>query len=136
MDTVKLSFDDCPYKCNNGQIMDYNLRKLIPCPHCSEKRKELADEGLAETEFGDIESLPRILGINNQYLRAKFVYDSLIPEGELVFIEEESVKRQKDVLEDIYLGLSVGELPSRSYCIGLGNKGRIDRLAYPLLAKA
>lgn len=136
MSVAKLSFDDCPYHCNNGQIMDYGLRRLVPCPHCSEKRKELAEEGLAETELGDIESLPSILGINNQYLRAKFVYDSLIPEGELVFLEEESVKRQKDVLEDIYLGLTIGELPSKSYCIGLGNKGRVDRLAYPLLAKA
>lgn len=136
MDNIKMSYDDCPYHCNNGQVFDYQLKKLTPCPHCSEKRKELAEEGLAETECGDIESLPSILGINNQYLKAKFVYDGLIPEGELIFIEEESVQRQKDVLEDIYLGLTVGETPDKSYCIGLGNKGRIDRLAYPLLAKA
>lgn len=133
---ISMKFEDCPYHCNNGKILDSDIRKLVPCPHCSEKRKELADEGLAENEMGELDSLPRILGINNQYLKTKFVYDAVIPEGEGVFLEEESVKRQSDALEEIYLGLAVGELPARSYCIGLGNKGRVDRLAYPLLAKA
>lgn len=133
---MKLGYDNCPYHCSNGQVFDYQLRKMIPCPSCSEKRKELADEGLAESEDGDIKPLARILGIDNPYLKAKFIYGSVIPEGERIFLEEDSVKRQKDVLEDIYLGLSIGELPSRSYCIGLGNKGSIDKLAYPLLAKA
>lgn len=133
---VKMSYDDCPYHCNNGKLFDYELKKMIPCPHCSEKRKDLAKEGLAEDESGELLSLPSILGIENQYLKAKYVYDAIIPEGERIFLEEESLKRQSEVLEEIYLGLSVGELPDRSYCIGLGNKGRIDRLAYPLLAKA
>ena len=130
------SFDNCPYHCNNGVILDTSIRKLIPCPHCSEKRKALANEGLAEIENGDLVSLPTILGINNQYLKTKFVYDSIIPEGERLFIEEDSLKFQSDVCNDIYLGLTVGELPSRSYCIGLGYKGMVDRFAYPLLAKA
>lgn len=136
MSDLKMSFDDCPYHCNNGQILDYNTRTLIPCPHCSEKRKELASEGLAEVENGDIISLPTVLGINNKYLKTKFVYESVIPEGERIFLEEESLKLQEDICEEIYLGLSVGELPNKSYCIGLGNKGRIDRFAYPILAKA
>lgn len=133
---VKLKFEDCPYNCNNGKILDYEVRKLVDCPHCSSKRKELAQDGLAEDENGDLTSLPRILGIESKYLSTRFVYDSVIPEGERVFLEEESLKRQSDVLEEIYLGLGVGELPDRSYCIGLGNKGRIDKLAYPLLSKA
>lgn len=133
---VKMRYDDCPLNCTNGEIMDYQLRKLIPCPHCSAKKKELADKGLAEDDSGELLSLPTILGINNQYLKAKFIYDSVIPEGERIFLEDDSLKRQREVLEDIYLGLTVRELPERSYCIGLGNKGRIDRLAYPMLAKA
>lgn len=133
---IKLSYNECPYHCTNGKVMDYKLVKLIPCPYCSEKRKQLADEGVAETELGDLESLPKILGIDNQYLRAKFVYDAVIPEGEKIFLDEESLNRQKDILDDIYLGLTVGQLPDKSYCIGIGNKGKIDRLAYPLLAKA
>ena len=133
---VKMKYDDCPYYCNNGKVFDYAIRKLVTCPHCGDRREELIKQGLAESEDGDIEPLYRILGINNRYLEAKFVYDSVVPEAERLFLEEESVKRQKELLEEIYLGLTVGELPDKSYCIGLGNKGRIDRLAYPWLAKA
>ena len=133
---MKLGFDDCPYHCNNGKLMDYNLMKLVPCPHCTEKRKELAKEGVVETDEGELKSLHDILGIKNKYLNAKFVYEAVIPDGERVFIEEDSLNRQKEVLEGIYSGLILGELPDRSYCIGLGIKGRIDRLAYPFLTKA
>lgn len=130
------SLEDCPYHCNNGKLMDYELKKIVPCPYCSEKKNELAKDGLAEDTDGSIISLPTMLGINNKYLNSKFIYESVIPDGEKVFLEEESVKKQGEVLEDIYLGLGVGELPERSYCIGLGYKGSIDRVAYPLLAKA
>ena len=133
---IKLNFEDCPYKCNNGKIFDYRLKKEIICPHCGDKRETLAKEGLVEDDLGQLQSLPRVLGIDNKYLQTRLVYDTVIPEGERVFLEDESVENQKEVIEDIYLGLSIGQLPSRSYCIGLGNKGRVDRLAYPLLAKA
>lgn len=133
---LKSKFDDCPYHCNNGKVLDYELRKLVPCPHCSERKSELARQGLGENSDGDIEPLCRILGVNNPYLEARFVYDSVVPEEERVFLDEDSVSRQKDLLEEIYLGLTVGELPDNSYCFGLGNKGRVDRFAYPMLAKA
>lgn len=133
---VRVKFDDCPYNCSNGEVADYETRRMIPCPHCSERRKELAKEGLAENEKGDIKPLHRLLGVDNKYLEAKFVYDSVIPEGERLFLDDESLKRQESVLEDIYLGLTVGQLPEKSYCIGIGIKGRIDRLVYPFLAKA
>ena len=133
---LKMSYDDCPNKCNNGEIFDYELKKFVKCPHCAEKRRQLAKEGMAEVDGGSLVTLPTILGINNKYLNTEFEYDALIPEGERIFLEDESIKRQKEVLEEIYLGLAVAELPDKSYCIGLGNKGRIERLAYPLLAKA
>lgn len=133
---ISLKYDDCPYGCHNGKIFDYELRKNIICPYCGSKREELARQGLAENDEGDIKPLHRLLGIENKYLEAKFVYESVVPEAERLFIEEESLDRQKELLDDIYLGLTVGELPDMSYCIGLGNKGRVDRFAYPLLAKA
>lgn len=133
---IKYSYDDCPYHCNNGMVLDEGLRKLVPCPHCSSKRQKLADEGVVELDTGDRESLHRILGVDNEYLTAKLVYDAVVPEGERLFLEEESVDRQRDVLEELYLGLTVGHLPESSYCFGLGNKGRVDAMAYPLLAKA
>lgn len=134
--SLKMKYDDCPYHCVEGKIFDDELRDFIPCPHCSEKRKELANEGVAEMENGDIGSLPSILGINSQFLRSKLVYDAIIPEGEKVFLEPESLDCQKKELEDLYTGLSIGQLPERSYCFGLGNKGMIDRMAYPILARA
>lgn len=133
---VKLKYDDCPFNCSNGKILDYDIHKLVSCPHCSSRREELAKDGLAENDAGDIEPLHRLLGVNNKYLEAKFVYDAVVPESERLFLEDESITRQKDLLEELYLGLSVGEKPDKSYCFGLGNKGRVDRLAYPLLAKA
>lgn len=133
---VKLKYDDCPYHCSNGKVLDYETHRMVSCPHCSARREELAKEGLAENEVGDIEPLYRLLGVNSKYLEAKFVYDAVVPESERLFIEDDSVARQKELLEEIYLGLTVGELPDKSYCFGLGNKGRVDRLAYPLLAKA
>lgn len=136
MGDIKLKYDDCPYGCTNGKVLDAKLRKMVDCPYCSEKRKDLARKGLAESSDGEVKPLASILGIENQYLSTKLSYESLIPDGEMLFLEDESLKTQKDNLEEIYLGLSVGQLPERSYCIGLGNKGRIDRLAYPLLTKA
>lgn len=133
---LKMKYDDCPYHCTNGKILDDKLRRMVPCPYCSEKRKELADEGVAETEDGDIGSLPQILGIENKFLKSKLIYDAIIPDGEKVFLEEESIQRQKEEMEDLYAGLTIGELPSRSICFGLGNKGMVDRMAYPLLSRA
>lgn len=132
---VQMSFEECPY-CTNGMVLNEELRIMEPCPYCSDKRKKLADEGLAIDDSGRTMSLPTVLGINNKYLKANFVYDAVVPEGERIWLEEDSLKRQEEVLTEIYLGLAVAELPERSYCIGIGNKGRIDRLAYPLLAKA
>lgn len=134
--SVKISFEDCPYHCNKGKIFDFDLKKLVPCPYCSEKRQEMASKGVAEDDSGNILSLSTLLGIENKYLSSKLVYDSIIPEGERVFLEDESVKMQSDIIEDLYLGLAVGELPSGSICFGISIKGRVDRLAYPLLAKA
>lgn len=133
---IKTSYDDCPYNCTDGQVFNYELKTFEPCPHCSTRKKELLDKGLAETNSGELQSLPKVLGIENNYLQPNFSYDGVIPEGEKIFLDEDSIKHQKSVLEEIYLGLSVKELPDRSYCVGLGNKGRIDRFAYPLLAKA
>lgn len=129
-------FDDCPYNCSSGKVLDRVQRKLIPCPYCSKKKKELADKGFAETVEGNVEMLSTILGVENDYMKAVFSYDATVPDGERLYIEKESIERQKSIAEELYLGLTVGQKPDRSYCFGLGNKGRVDRFVYPLLAKA
>ncbi len=136
MSELAKKFEDCPYNCNNGTILDRKLKKLVPCPYCSEKKKELANQGMAETVEGNIELLPTVLGVQNEYMKAVFSYDSTVPDGERLYIEKESIERQKKEAEELYLGYTVGQCPDRSYCFGLGNKGRVDRFVYPLLAKA
>lgn len=134
---AKNHFEDCPYNCNaKGMLLDTNLKKMIPCPHCSTIKKELLKQGYAETENDVKAPLATILGINNEYLSTKFVYESVIPDGERLFIEEESLDWQQEVADELYLGLTVGNLPTESMCFGISIKGRFEYFAYPMLAKA
>ena len=135
---VKNHFSDCPYGCNeNGMLLDSDTGNMVPCPHCSKRKKELIKQGYAEAVEDDtIKPLSQILGINSVYLSEQFVYGTVIPDGEKVFLEEESIDFQKEIAEELYLGLSVGNLPESSLCFGLGVKGRIERFSYPMLAKA
>lgn len=134
---VKNHFDDCPYNCNqSGMLLDSNTGKMIPCPYCSKKKKELLAKGLVETEENEVLPLSSLLGLENPYLSEKFLYDVIVPEGEAVFIEQESLDWQREMADDLYLSLSVGNLPESSLCFGISIKGKIDRFAYPMLAKA
>lgn len=134
---AKNHFDDCPYNCNSsGLILDTNQGKLVPCPHCSKKKKELLKMGYVESEEDVQVPVSEALGIKNDFLSTKFVYESVIPDGERVFFEDESIKWQKEEAENLYLGLTVGTLPEQSFCFGLAVKGRIDRFAFPMLSKA
>lgn len=134
---IKNHFEDCPYNCNaNGMLLDTNSGKMIPCPHCSKKKKELLSKGFAETEENEVLPLSSLLGLENPYLSEKFLYDVIVPEGEAVFIEQESLDWQREMADDLYLSLSVGNLPESSLCFGISIKGKIDRFAYPMLAKA
>lgn len=134
---AKNHYDDCPYGCNqNGMLLDTNSGNLVPCPHCSEKKRELLRKGFVETEEDEVLPLSTVLGIENQYLTSSFVYDVVVPDGEKLFLDEESIMWQSEESEKMYLDLTIGELPPTSMCFGLGVKGRIDRFAYPMLAKA
>lgn len=131
-----LSFEDCPYHCSNGKLLDRNLKKMIPCPYCSEKRKELAKENVVMTDGGSLKSLSEVLGVQNDFMKPEFDYSLIVPDGERLFIEKESLERQGDISNEVFLTVSVGQQLDRSYCFGIGNKGRIDRFAYPILARA
>lgn len=134
---LKLHFEDCPYHCNsNGKVLDVKLKQMIDCPHCSEKRKIMIKEGYAESDSDTKLPLSTVLGIENKYLSANFVYGSVVPEGECLFIEDDSLSWQADIAENLYLGLTVGTLPEESMCFGISIKGRVEYFAYPMLAKA
>lgn len=133
---AKNHYDDCPYHCNDsGKILDTTLGQLIDCPFCSKRKKELLAKGYVESEDNNIVPLSTVLGIENPYLSTKFSYDSVVPDGELLFIEDESVEWQRSESQELYYALSIGQLPEISYCFGISVKGRIDRFAYPMLAK-
>lgn len=134
---AKNHYDDCPYGCNiKGMLLDVDTKQMIPCPYCSKKKKELLKLGYVETETDERVPLSTVLGIENDYLSTTFVYDSVIPDGERLFIEEESLSWQGDVATNLYLGLTTGTLPEESMCFGVSIKGRVERFAYPMLAKA
>lgn len=136
MAVVRNHFEDCPYSCNDkGKILDALTGQMVDCPHCSQKRKELLQSGEAIEEETD-EKLPlaQVLGINSKYLSGKYVFETLIPEGEAIFLEPESIDYLKEVTEKVYRQLTIGEVPEESYCFGVSIKGRVDRLAYPFLS--
>lgn len=134
---AKNHYEDCPYGCNaKGMLPDIETKQLIPCPHCSQRKKELLKKGFVETETDEQVPLSTVLGIENEFLSTKFVYDSVIPEGERIFIEDESLEWQNEVATELYLGLTVGTLPEESMCFGVSIKGRVERFAYPMLVKA
>ena len=135
---IKNHFEDCPYGCNpEGKILDPNSGKMIPCPHCSEKKRRLLEQGMAVEETTDKEvKLNTLLGVNSRYLSEVFVYDTVIPESERVFIEDSSYESQRQEAEELYNAMVLGMKPDKSYCFGISIKGRIDRFVYPMLAKA
>lgn len=135
---IKNHFDDCPYACNvEGKILNPNDGKMISCPHCSAIKRRLLEQGMAVEETTEKEvKLNTLLGVNSKYLSEVFVYDTLIPESELVFIEDASIDAQRHEAEELYNALVLGMKPDKSYCFGISIKGRIDRFVYPMLAKA
>ena len=135
--SIKNHFEDCPYDCNAmGKLLDVNTGKMVDCPHCSKLKKELLAKGEVIEEDRGETPLAEVLGIKSKYLSQNYVFDGLIPDGEKLFLEGDSVDFLKTETERLYNKLTLGELPESSYCFGISIKGRVDRLAYPLLAKA
>lgn len=131
-----MGFDECPYHCSNGTLFDRKLKKRIPCPYCSEKKRDMVNNGEGLSEEGQLMQLSEILGVRNEYMKPVFDYSLIIPDGERLFMDKDSLEWQSEVANELYLSVSVGQIPEQSYCFGLGNKGRIDRFTYPILVKA
>ena len=124
--SIKNHFEDCPYDCNTmGKLLDVNTGKMVDCPHCSKLKKELLAKGEVIEEDRGETPLAEVLGIKSKYLSQNYVFDGLIPDGEKLFLEGDSVDFLKTETERLYNKLT-----------GISIKGRVDRLAYPLLAKA
>ena len=133
---VKNHFEDCPFSCNaKGKILDTMTGNMVDCPHCSKLKKELLSKGMAiEEDTEDRLPLAEILGIKTKFLSKNYVFESVIPDDEKLFLEDESLEYLKDETEALYRSLSIGDVPENSYCFGISIKGRADKIAYPFLA--
>lgn len=145
-------FDDCPYGCNpQGKLLDSNSGKMVVCPHCSEKRKNIIKSGFLAERMESQEdtkeedtyknrissSIYELFGLGrNLYLSGKFIYENVIPDSEILFLDDKSIGYQKEISESLYNSLLLGELPSISYCFGLGIKGSIEKFVYPMMVTA
>lgn len=134
---MQLHFNDCPHNCNaNGQLFDRGLKMMVNCPYCKQKRKELVKGGEVVSDKGETTSLHKELGFSDEYLSSYYNFDDLVSSYERPLLVESSlgiVDSEINALRGILLR---GDLPEKSYCFGLGRKGSVDRLAFPLLASS
>lgn len=130
--TLETTKEDCPFSCSNGKIFNKVTRRMEQCPHCKDIRREEIKSG--ETSEGD--NISEILGFGKGLFSETLVWEALIPDNEKEFIEPESLDQVKEFVETLYGQLSLGEVPRSSSCIGLGIKGNLLKLVYPLLVQA
>lgn len=139
MSEIKSHFDDCPYGCNDkGMLLDESTRTFVKCPHCWEKRKELMRGSVDDTgvENLDLAELRKKFGSEGLYLSGEFSYDAIVVEGERLLLDAESLEYQEAEIKELLNCLKRSELPRCSYCFGIESRGRVDRLAFPILADA
>lgn len=141
-EVVSGSFEDCPYDCTDGKLFVPSLRKLVPCPHCSEIRKKIA-RGRVEvktdkaTEDGKTEAvstnLLNILRIDSCYSGYTYSIEDAIPDMENM--TDESVSEVRDRLDILMSKASLGEAPEFSLLFNLGAYADVLCFIYPYLIK-
>lgn len=116
----------CKYNCSNGRIFDTGTRSWVVCPECKDKK-------LKEVNNSDnLDNLKEDFGIDFEGLSGVLVPEAIIPENERNYIEPETFSNLKEGLMRIYARLNQGKGLKGSYCFGLGVKGRINELVFPL----
>lgn len=123
---------DCTYGCVSGKLFNRALKTYVQCPDCAAVRKEEVAKG--ETVEG--ENLADVLGFGKGLLGETYVWDALIPDGEKEFLEQESLTQVAEALDRLYGSFSLGKSLTSSVCIGLGIKGKLLKLVYPMMVQA
>ena len=114
----------CSYNCSNGRIFDVNIQSWVPCPECSQKKSE---------EFSkNSEEITEKLGIDGSALSGVLVPEAVIPLNERGYVEDKSFDDLSDKLNEIYSRLIQGKTIKQSYCFGIGVKGKVKELVFPL----
>lgn len=114
----------CSYNCNNGRIFDVRIKSWVACPEC--KGKKLKEFEIKEEEISEK------LGVDGSNLSGVLVTEAVIPSNERNYIEAESFENLDKNLKQIMSRLLQGKSIKESYCFGLGVKGRVKELVFPL----
>lgn len=116
--------EKCKYNCSNGRIFDPNIQSWVVCPECKGKKMKELDEHPEKSQ--------ELFGISAEDLSGVLVPEAIIPRNERGYLEDESFKTLSDTLKEIYAKLNQGNSLKESYCFGLGVKGKVNELIYPL----
>lgn len=129
---INSSLEACAYNCKNGRIFDFVSKSFSECPDCKTRRRSEIKESRLESG----EDLEAAFGFGKKFLSSQYVWESLIPDGERVVIDDASLDYLKEQIDTVYNQFCLGQKPERSYCFGLGIKGRLENLVYPLMVRA
>ena len=94
-----LSFNNCPYNCNNGVVLDAIRKSKDDCPYCKEVRKRLLNgslklqEGLTLQE--KLQLTKPVIGYNT------FDMKMVIREKDRVFIDSESLTDVENKMQEL-----------------------------------
>lgn len=123
------------HTCSNGKVYDHELRKMVICPVCKKSRKEEIKDNI-RGEVPPEERLEKRFGFEGQVLNVGYEFESVILDVEKPILEPQSLQEMEESLQYLISTYQSGELPGYSICYGLGIKGRMDRLIYPMMVKA
>lgn len=139
---VDSCFDDCPYNCKKGRLFNFDTRKYVECPNCSEKKRMLISDNAVITTLSDGTDIKLevrlcdLLGIDQTYFNIykNFEFDDVVRDQGLLV--DSVTAKVKEKMEEVYSGLVLSEAPERSYCFGIGSNGSIEAFVYPFLRHA
>lgn len=120
--------EKCKYNCTNGRLFDTNTQSWVPCPECKDKKiVELNTKDNIQNE---------LFGVDSGNLTGVFVLEAVIPKEELNFMEQKELDILSNEVKSLQSKLTLGKKIEKSYCFGVGVKGNITALVYPLQKSA
>lgn len=123
--------DICPYGCDNGMLFSPLERKLVPCPHCKGKKKDIA-RGVATDSQG--RGIQEILRIPKTYTGVEYDFNITVPDRNLISAESQDAMRE--LLDGLLNRVTIGECPKFSCYINLGRNSDILNYVYTYLCTA
>ena len=131
---IRVSFPDCPHKCNDGVLYNPYTGVKVPCPYCEEKRKEQVRNAQIKS---DGKSVYEILKIERLLTGEDFNMTQLISEKYASSaLEETSVAEVEKTLRELLSDVTIGEYPKRSLMFNFGSKAHSEYFIVPYMLKA